>query len=291
VYYAEGIITDFGSDSGFPKIDKYDEPKSLGDWAPRVTHINGMSVKPTEGIASAVKLHEELRNSLASTNDAAVETDVLFTYSATRGLVTDLLECMKGKLYIGDDATKMQEQIMLDAVDTQNRTTVSAHSRGTIKTDNAVLNVHKMIRLRPELFDTAYDSPEALAIGEEAYQDVVSEVDIFKGALLNPEVARDIAQKEYAQQEAYREASRLMDTYIQLIYAGNAVQLPSTKVKGHLVVAKGDPITIGVGKYFRWAKPSNMEMTDIPGTHGFDENYAKTVAETIAKDLRDELGI
>ncbi|MBA3532989.1 MAG: hypothetical protein H0T73_13780, partial [Ardenticatenales bacterium] len=139
VYSAVGKVV--GYESNRPIMEMYDKPRALNGWVPRVTHLNGMMVNPQEGIGSATALHQEVNNVL--NQESALDEkgiDVLYTYSATQGFGADLAECMIGKVYIDDKVTERQEDIMMDAIRRKQRTTVSAHSRGTIKTDNAVRN-------------------------------------------------------------------------------------------------------------------------------------------------------
>ena len=64
--------------------------------------------------------------------------DVLYTYSASRGFAVDVLSCVGAKAGKGGNVTELQVGLMTSAVETKRRITMSAHSRGTIKTDNAV---------------------------------------------------------------------------------------------------------------------------------------------------------
>ena len=168
VYYATGLVTNFKGSA--PMVAPYPEPIPLGDWYPKVTHINGMAVAPKSGILSAAALQESVNSALGGKEDVAFgqeAVDLLYTYSAQRGnAIFDLIDCIKGKLEIDDDATNKQEEIVLDAVHRQKRVTVSAHSRGTIKTDNAVRNVHEILTrdLLPEIRSRKRD--EVLAYWE-----------------------------------------------------------------------------------------------------------------------------
>lgn len=282
VYYRTGLVT--RGDGDRPNVDPYPEAIAMPDgWLPTVTHINGMMVKPNEGLGSAIRLQQELENAGKEALLSADVPSVLYTYSAHRGFVTDLAECIAGKLYIDDDATDRQTQIMIDAVKNQHRTTVSAHSRGTIKTDNAVRNAHAQLsadylraaRADPAVIQRASDAAEAAAA-----------MNTGAGLDLSPAMLRPVFVRVFAREEADRLATADMDRYVQLIYAGNAVQFPSSAVDLNLVVAGSDPVTIGVGKYFRFATGAKTKMTDVSGGHGFDDNYAATVARLIIGDLQ-----
>lgn len=277
VYLATGEVTGF--EGSRPIVQKYDPPRSLGNWYPRVSHINGMMVTPESGIGSAKKLKDAIDANLGP-EGVALDVDVLYTYSANRGFLKDLLECIQGKLSTRDEATEAQETVMLDAVRGKHRVTVSAHSRGTIKTDNAVRNVHHV--LSDEHFGPALSSKEAVDAGESAVREMG---DDYEAMGISPALLRQIVTREKARQMANAEATRQLDAFVQLIFAGNAVQFPSTLLAGHIVVAGGDPVTIAVGKYFRKATPGNYEMHDVAGGHGFNENYVETVGKLAAADL------
>jgi hypothetical protein len=279
VYYRTGKV-DVGVGDR-PTINEYDEPIAMPDgWLPSITHINGMKVKPKGGLESAIKLQQELEK---AGGEALLTTDVpsvLYTYSASRGFVTDLAECIWGKLYQDDDATDRQTQIMLDAVRNQHRTTVSAHSRGTIKTDNAVRNAHAQISA--DFLPAALADPAVGALAHEAARLAAQN---NTGLGLAASVLATVYQRLIAREQADRLATAELDKYVHLIYAGNAVQFPSASVNLNLVVARSDGVTIGLGKYFGVAKGSKTKMTDVAGGHGFDDNYASTVAQLIIADL------
>ena len=288
VYLAVAEVVSF--EGNRPVLNEYPEPVNLGDWYPKVTHINGMAVKPESGLKSAERLYQAVNDALPS-GEFALETDVLYTYSAHRGMVTDALECIKGKLYIGDDATRVQEQIILDAVRNENRTTVSAHSRGTIKTDNAVRNAFAVLKqefLQDALADDGIKD-QATQAANKWVADMEQHLEV-DAAGLDLSIFIDVYVNEYAKQVAGPRASAAMDEYIQLIYAGNAVQFPSGLLEGALVVAEKDPVSGVFGKYFKGAAKwfgSRMDMTRVKGGHGFVDNYSQKVGEMIAKDLID----
>jgi hypothetical protein len=169
---------------------------------------------------------------------------------------------------------------MLDAVANQHRTTVSAHSRGTIKTDNAVRNAHA--RISADFLPAALADPAVAQLAKDAAELAAQHNELG----LSPAMLEPVYQRLFAREQADRLATAELDKYIQLIYAGNAVQFPSASVNLNLVVAGSDPVTIGVGKYFGFAKGSKTKMTDVAGGHGFNANYAATVAQLIIDDLQ-----
>jgi len=290
IYFAVGVVESYKNKR--PVITEYKEPINLGDWYPKVTHINGMMVKPEGGLTSAEALYLVINSKLEESGEAALATDVLYTYSAHRGLVTDAIECIKGKLYIEDDATRAQEQIILDSVRTKKRTTVSAHSRGTIKTDNAVRNAYAVLKrefLQKALKDPAIRA-KAIGAADKYLRSLESGLKMDASAL-DTSMLIDIYINEYAKQASGPKAAAEMEKYIKLIYAGNAVQFPSSILKGHLFVASKDMVSGFFGKYFKFATKwfgSKMKMTEVKGGHGFDENYCKDVGDTIVKDLIEQ---
>ncbi len=280
VYYKTGSVT--VGDGDRPAITPYDAPIAMPDgWLPTVTHINGMMVKPNGGLGTAIKLQQELENAGGQALLTTEVPSVLYTYSAHRGFVTDLAECIWGKLYQDDDATDRQTQIMLDAVRNQHRTTVSAHSRGTIKTDNAVRNAHAEIS--SGFLDAALADPAVAKLARDAAR-LAAQANAGMG--LSAAMLEPVYRRLFAREHADKLATAELDKFVQLIYAGNAVQFPSASVNLNLVVAGSDPVTIGVGKYFGFAKGSKTKMTDVAGGHGFNENYASTVAGLIIADLQ-----
>ncbi len=104
-------------------------PVKLGDWRPRVVHINGMGVKPSAAVRGGLALQ------------AAVGCDVLLVYSYTREN-GDLASCVRAKGQFSNCAAQQaMAAVMRRAIAENRRLVVSAHSRGTIKTDNAILEV------------------------------------------------------------------------------------------------------------------------------------------------------
>jgi hypothetical protein len=270
-------------------IAPYPEPIALGDWYPQVTHINGMAVAPKSGILSATALQESVNKALDGQNDMALgqdAVDVLYTYSAQRGgTIGDLIDCIKGKVEIRDAATEKQEEIMLDAVHRQKRVTVSAHSRGTIKTDNAVRNAHKIL------------TNECLpSIRQKRYQEVLNYWEANDpGIGLDSKILAEMSFSGFAAEEAKTQ----MNQFIQLIYAGNAVQHPSAFVDISIYVGGLDPVSMFVGTYSETgrmidaaigsggSKDSEVHSVGKTKGHGFVSNYIPAVSQEIAKDIKN----
>ncbi|MGK7910510.1 MAG: hypothetical protein AB4050_03360 [Synechococcus sp.] len=286
MYYATGLVTNFKGSA--PMVAPYPEPIPLGNWYPKVTHINGMAVAPKSGILSAAALQESVNSALGGKDDVAFgqdAVDLLYTYSAQRGnVVFDLVDCIKGKLEIEDEATGKQEEIMLDAVHRKQRVSVSAHSRGTIKTDNAVRNVHDELtkELMPEI--------RSLRLEESiAYWEIND-----PGLGLDPETLAELSISGFAAQEAKRQ----MNEFIQLIYAGNAVQHPSAFVDIQMYVGGLDLVSMFVGTYSDLGRKidaaigtggsKNSKLDSVGSTkgHGFVGNYVPSVGKEIADDLQ-----
>jgi hypothetical protein len=273
-YYATGLVTGFNGSAPF--VAPYPEPISLGNWYPQVTHINGMAVAPKSGLQSAMALQESVNQAMGGEGNVDVAmgqdaVDVLYTYSAQRGgLFADVWDCIKGKVGEEDPATEKQVEIMLDAVHRKKRVTVSAHSRGTIKTDNAVMEAHKVLaaerlpQVRTEMADSIREYWQANDPGIGLTPDILAEMS-FTG----------IADKQ---------AKEDMNLYIHLIYAGNAVQYPSSIVPPTLYAGGMDFVSMFVGSYTKL-----LTGAKSPGAlkgHGFVENYVPHVGGEIAKDLK-----
>ncbi len=288
VYYAVGEVVSFSGK--MPIVNYYREPISLGDWYPSVTHLNGMNVAPQDGMEDAQGLQEAVNSSLDDANKAegvALQqsaVDLLYTYSAKRSnFFLDLVDCIKGKVGVRDNVTEKQELIMLDAIRNKHRTTVSAHSRGTIKTDNAIRNVYK--QLQKEYLGPARSSEEAKAAYEEALANASAKK---KGA--SPEMIAEMARDEMAKQVAASTAEADMNKYIQLIFAGNAVSFPSKILKADLYVGNLDMVSFFVGTYTKFgakmASQGNATLHKVSGGHGFGKNYSDHVGKNIAEDIR-----
>jgi hypothetical protein len=295
VYFAMGQVVEF--QGAMPVVRYYDKPVSLGEWYPQVTHLNGMNVRPQSGIESALALQESINQTLdekmqeggvALKQDAV---DVLYTYSAQRGegmsgFVGDVFDCIKGKVGIDDQVTLSQTDLMLDAVARQKRTTVSAHSRGTIKTDNAVRNVHKLLVERYS--GPARKNAEVIRKAKENARWLVQS----SLAEFDYKTAYSMALEGQAQQYADKQAREEMDLYIQLVYAGNAVSYPSSVLKVEMFVGSSDMVSMGVGTYTKLGAKvasgnSKTKLHKQSGGHGFTENYANPVGKTIAEDIED----
>lgn len=273
-YAATGRVTGFEGER--PVVDPYDPPVDLGDWSPRVTHVNGMMVSPEGGIGSAKSLHSSIA---ANLQDSAMTPDVLYTYSAKGGFFPDLIDSVKGKVGIEDAVTESQEQLILDAVRSGQRISVSAHSRGTIKTDLAVRNAHAV--LVTEIAAELLGSPEADQAAEEA-ADMARQLAANGHPTISADLAAEIARQGAAERLAGKRAWERIEQHVQLIYAGNAVKFPAPPAE--LVVGRSDFVSMTVGTYFRLGRDIKR-FEKISGGHGFDENYAATVGSWIAADL------
>lgn len=273
-YVAIGRVTGFEGER--PLVEDYDPPVDLGDWTPRVTHVNGMMVTPKGGIESAEALHSSIA---ANLDDSMMPPDVLYTYSAKGGFFPDLIDSAKGKLGIDDAVIESQEQLILDAVRSGQRITVSAHSRGTIKTDVAVRNAHAV--LREELAAELLSSPEAQQAAEEAIE-MARMLAADGHPTITPAMAGEIARQGAAERLAGQRAWETIEAHVQLIYAGNAVKFPAPPAE--LVVGRRDFVSMTVGTYFKLGRDIKR-FQKISGGHGFDTNYAATVGEWIAADL------
>jgi hypothetical protein len=295
-YAAIGEVVDFSSN--MPVISYYAEPVSLGDWYPQITQLNGMNVKPTTGIRDAVSLqtqvNEKIEESLGSQGLTIGQDtiDVLYTYSANLGLVGDLIDCVKGKIGFGDQVIELQKQVMLDAVMQKQRVVVSAHSRGTIKTDNAVRLAHRHLFENYRRIFSGARQQEAIELSKEFYQALPG--DIRQGIGEADAIAYffPLCASELAEQNVLND----MDSYIKLIYAGNAVQYPSSKIKIKMFVGKKDLVVSGcVGTYTNWGSrfASGNDQTSlkkVSGGHSFS-NYFRHVGEEVARDMLVPLGM
>lgn len=289
--YYEAIGKVEGFERKMPIVEEYDEPKDLGDWAPRITHINGMGVTPQSGMTSAEALLDSVQGKIAQQDEVAVDQsalDVLFTYSAKRSnIFGDLWDCIKGKTRVEDEPTRSQEKLMLDAIAAKERLHVSAHSRGTIKTDNAVRTVFSILtkQYKPGMRNKGAVKADA-KLRAKALEGT---------GLMDRTIAYEIGLDQAMEIAAQEKAKTDMDQYIQLVYGGNAVSYPSSVIPVELFVGSGDFVSLGVGTYTKagakWASGNKRSLLHKQkGGHGYTPNYAKPVGEAIAKDILEKGG-
>ncbi|MBN9392788.1 MAG: hypothetical protein J0I20_32455 [Chloroflexi bacterium] len=292
VYFAMGQVVDF--QATMPVVRYYPQPVSLGDWYPQVTHLNGMNTKPQSGLESALALQESVNLNLdQGMKDEGVAlrqdaVEVLYTYSAQRGegmsgFAADVFDCIKGKVGVEDTVTASQTDLMVTAVNTKKRTTVSAHSRGTIKTDNAVREAYS--QLVEQYMPAGRKDPETIKNAVAHAQSIED-----SGMGFDHETAYAIALEGAARDFADKLARKNMDAFIQLVYAGNAVSYPSSVLPVEMFVGSSDLISMGVGTYTNPGAKlasgnSKTKLHKQSGGHGFTENYASPVGATIAKDI------
>ena len=293
--------TEYGEVVGYrnnmPVIDTYKHQKKDPTWAADVTHLNGMDVVPLTGIGSAKTMHKSLYETLdwiASVDPAfnwqrGQETvDVLYTYSARRGqskmggALADVGSCIGGKLGSHGHVTVSQEQLMLGAVKSRRRITVSAHSRGTIKTDNAVRNVYKQLKRERKNYLVEHEKTRqawGLGAGPLGIEASKWQTQLAAGNLGSKKDAMWHVAKSQGNDWAIQE----MNNYIQLIYAGNAVYWPSAVLAPDRFVGGKDFVSILFGQYWHKDEP---KFTRFAGRgHPFVENYAEAVGVAIADDI------
>jgi hypothetical protein len=154
-YYVKVGSVDKNAPRKPPTIKWLPQDEELpADWLPTITHLNGMNVRPDTGLEAARDLYGKIRNDDALIDNDSV--DLLYTYSATHGFL-DALSCINSKaggsgnaLSAKGPVTNFQKQLMLDAVRQEHRTVVSAHSRGSIKTDEAIDDVFRILMSDPK---------------------------------------------------------------------------------------------------------------------------------------------
>jgi len=279
VYYvALGEVISF--QEKMPVVKYYKTPIDLGDWYPSVTHLNGMNVKTQGGIEDAMLLQQTLNEDIEkSGDDVAVgqdAIDVLYTYSATQGFGWDLVNCVKGKLGYDDKVIQMQTQMIMDAVLQGNLTYISAHSRGTIKTDNAVRNAFK--KLQKHYF-------------KQVVADVGGSLDLEEGDILKMHSAVTALAKLKAGEE--------MNKYVRLVYAGNAVVFPSSVLPVDFVVGYYDGVSITVGSITKWGvdkswfgygndKSSMTHQWSGHGYQGYIGNVSKIISQKLISDQESD---
>lgn len=171
---------------------------------------------------------------------------------------------------------------MLDAVNAKRRIFVSAHSRGTIKTDNAVRTTFKTL--------VAQYTPAMTLLGTVKADARERAKLLEETGLMNARTARAIALQQSAAIEAERQVKKDMDQYIKLVYGGNAVSYPSSVIPVEMFVGSKDFVSLGVGTYTKagakWASGNKDSVLHKQGGgHGYTENYAGPVGGAIGEDI------
>ncbi|MDJ1183602.1 hypothetical protein [Roseofilum casamattae] len=209
-YAATGKVLNFSNHQ--PIIKYYDQPRSLGNWYPKVAHMNGMNIKPTTGLRDAMALQKEMNKTIDKCVDGASlnldAVDLLWTYSASLGGYGDVMSGVNAQseehqqnAERGTSNTlseEIQAELMIDAVRAGRVIEMSAHSRGTLYTDLAVRIAFARLRLNVNFI---YHTP----------RQIINE----------------------------------MDKYINLTYAGNAIGKPSKLLPATYLVGSLDNIVYG----------------------------------------------
>ena len=287
-YEATGEVT--GWQKKLPIIRRYDKPVDLGNWAPRVTHINGMAVTPQSGMTSAETLLDSVQGKIAAAgDDVAVDPDaidVLYTYSTIRGnIVGDLWDCLKGKAR--GQRRRHEEARTADA---RRGSGKASHPRLGAQSWNDQDGQRGALCLQDPLGSVHAGADREAGQGPPAGGASARE-ELESTGLIDGAMALDMALQQVAEQKAKQRAKTDMDKYIQLVYGGNAVSYPSSVIPVTLFVGSKDPISFGVGTYTKsgakWASGNKRSaMRKLPGgAHGYTPNYAKPIGREIGEDI------
>lgn len=232
-YYATGLLPDppyrKGDHEPEPMVPHH--PEILVDPLPELTHLNGMLVDPAQGIEAARVLSRDVSD-FPGCGDGHGCGCVLFTYSETLGWAGDLAESVAAKAGRRDTVTAIQEADMRRAIEEPDSSPhpliISAHSRGSIHTDNAWKNVRDEVAQKYYSDDPAKydDDPEAVRAQKDAVAErqLLNEID--PKSALSPERAGTIAREQKARELAKNDANKTMNENTHVITSGNAVYFP-----------------------------------------------------------------
>ncbi len=265
-------------------IRRYESPRPVSDAFPAISNLNGQLTSPDGMIRDASAVADRLvRRCPRHPRQACV----LATYSATRGPVGDTVQSMFAKWNIaGDRVQQRQEAQMEDAIRSGRRITISAHSRGTIHTENAWRAVHDRTADRLLLQNGAtYARDPSVAAAERAAH-------VGDRTGLGPELAARRAMRRLAEADA----AEILNRHVSMIGSGNAVWFPHPLQETLSLVADdpedgatGDVVTDWFGHD---QNVGRVKVRRVPGDdsalkHSFTDLYAAEVADEHCRRLGD----
>ena len=280
----DGTYTVIGEIKGNPPTtgDVWNTPTPVTPYtvpAPSVSHVNGIDNTPSEGLSGAMALQQEIHKQCPgkASGDACDECDcVLYTYSEELGFVSDLAQCVAGKFGWEGKVGEKQAQMMRDAIANGDHITMSAHSRGSILTEDSWNQVFS--EQRSEFMN----SPEAVAAGQEAYDMTLAETMDPISALMVSRIAQ--------QQVAGEQAAEVVNKHVTVVSSGNAVSFYNPHEEGIRVVSTWHGVSVdkinvftgsthfGQMKTVRKEIPRGSWLAPLGMNHNFNEYYAATVA-------------
>jgi hypothetical protein len=204
--------------------------------APNVSHVNGINNTPAEGLVGAAALQRQLQTRCKDRSPAGGGCSgcncVLFTYSEKLTATSDILQCIAAKAGWDGKVTKTEEQMMRDAIAQHRHLTMSAHSRGSILTENA------WRRVRDEQIAKHLADPAVQAAGRAAYDDALASGSDDMGA----RASADETMHGLARQRAAAD----MNDNVTVVSAGNAVAFYDPDEKGVRVISTwhGQPVDL-----------------------------------------------
>jgi len=281
-YYAIGRLPDppFGRGDEVPAPIKPYHQEKIRKPLPGLTHLNGIDVTPAQGIQSARVLSGAVRDGCPQEDGCGC---VLYTYSETQGSAKDFSDCLGAKMGLDDRVTKIQERDMRQAIESSDPTrrplVISAHSRGSIHTDNAWKNVRddladKYYKQNPDKYD---NSPEAIQAEKDAIAAQQAANATNPDAAVSPAMAGRVARRQKAKDMAERDANKTMNENVHVVTSGNAIRFPDP----------GQDVTnIYVADDKGKAKDSVTSLTGNT-THGqpvYVDDGTKSQAEKVARE-------
>lgn len=293
VYTVFGYI-DYKDTSEAVSVDdmKYVELKPHEQYvlevSPHVSLVNGMMVSPRWGLSAGLMLQKEIGQNMSEGRTTVLPLRVLATYSAQKGLLVDVFECVLGKVWLDVfSVVTKQRDIMVDAVRRKQLRLIIAHSRGTIKTDLAVSRARdELVRLC--LADKDWTkNKEVIAMTEAMYENPdhsLPSLCMFMGDDLIKKELTKVAIRNVVR----RHVEKMMDKYLRLIYAGNVVIFPTDVLSVGLLTSRYDLFTFLFGSYSstRTKYLTRHRTIDVgTGYHDFMKEYGERASKLAADEL------
>lgn len=224
---------------------------------PSVTHVNGIDVTPAGGLGSAQKLQQAIAGTPGCAGDVTSNEKgtaatgggtpcancgcVLYTYSEDLGTIGDLVQCVGAKGGWTGRVTATEVQMMRDAIANGSVITMSAHSRGSILTEDAWQIVFDGLR-------TDYMNSPA---GRDAADKIRAQFAAQYGDTDDGGMWELWAQNAI-NDDAGRHAGNTLNDHVMVVSSGNAVSFYNPYENGYRVVSSSngwsvDPVNVFTG--------------------------------------------
>lgn len=261
-------------------VRRYAAPRPVPPSFPAISHLNGIDNSPDEALAESSWIADHL---VADCPAYPRQACVLATYSADRGTIGDVAEAALAKVNVRWwKVQQQQERQMQDAIGSGRRITISAHSRGSIHTENAWREVRaaETSRLLKEQGATYAQDP-SVKRAVDAASKTNRHTDIGTRRF---EEAR--ARRRAMRRLAETDAADLLNRHVTVVTSGNAVWMPDPSRRAIALVAEGpDGGKDLISTWFGHTRDvGGVKVVPVEGDesllkHAFPEMYSPGVAE------------